>query len=61
MLINVNNDIEFIISITKDKKDYYTATTRNSELSKIQLERISNKISPYVSEIIKIINEEYEV
>lgn len=61
MLINVNNDIEFIISITKDKKDYYTAMTRNSELSKIQLERISNKISPYVSEIIKIINEEYEV
>lgn len=61
MLINVNNDIEFIIAITKDKKDYYTIMTRNSELSKIQLERISNKISPHVSEIIKIINEEYEV
>lgn len=61
MLINVNNDVEVIISITKDRKNYYTALTKNTELSSIQHERISNKISQCVSEIIKIIDKEYEV
>lgn len=61
MLVQINDNVEVLLCISKYKDGYSTALTKNSELSDIQLKRISNKISPMMYQICEILKKEYEV
>lgn len=61
MLVNVDNDTEFLIAISKNHRTCSLIMTKNSELSDIQFQRIFKNCEEDMHTIAKKIDKEYAV